>query len=107
MWGFALFSQKGENMKYTYKISTYANSEIFAELKKDIGEFYPGFPFEKEIKDADGSCTDFFRCAKTGETIAAELSYANNNIILTGDVRMPELAEKYKLAKAEPNEEET
>lgn len=94
-------------MKYTYKISTHANSEIFAKLKNDIKEFYPDFKFEKEIKDADGSCTDFFRCEETGENIAAELSYANNNIILTGDVRMPELADKYKLAKAEPNEKET
>lgn len=94
-------------MKYTYKISAHANSEAFAKLKNDIKEFYPDFSFEKEIKDADGSCTDFFRCEETGETIAAELSYANNNILLTGDVRMPELADKYKLAKAEPNEEET
>lgn len=94
-------------MKYTYKISAHANSKIFAELKNDITEFYPDFTFEKEIKDADGSLTDFFRCEETGEYIAAELSYANNNILLTGDVCMPELADKYKLAKAEPNENES
>lgn len=91
-------------MKYTYKISTHANSEIFAKLKNDIKEFYPDFKFEKEIKDADGSCTDFFRCEETGENIAAELSYANNNIVLTADIAMPELAEKYKIDKSEARE---
>lgn len=91
-------------MKYTYKISTHANSEIFAKLKNDIKEFYPDFKFEKEIKDADGSCTDFFRCEETGENIAAELSYANNNIVLTADMAMPELADKYKIDKSEARE---
>ena len=83
-------------MKYTYKISEHANSEVFAALKRDIEYLYPEFPFEKEIKDADGSRTDFFRCAQTGESIAAELSYANNNIVVTSDVCMVELADKYK-----------
>lgn len=87
-------------MKYTYKISEHANSEIFSGLKKDIEYLYPEFVFEKEIKDADGSRTDFFRCEETGENIAAELSYANNNIVLTADIAMPELAEKYKIDKA-------
>lgn len=87
-------------MKYTYKISEHANSEIFSGLKSDIGYLYPEFVFEKEIKDADGSCTDFFRCEETGENIAAELSYANNNIVLTADIAMPELADKYKIDKA-------
>lgn len=87
-------------MKYTYKISEHANSEIFSGLKSDIGYLYPEFVFEKEIKDADGSRTDFFRCEETGENIAAELSYANNNIVLTADIAMPELAEKYKIDKA-------
>lgn len=87
-------------MKYTYKISEHANSEIFSGLKKDIEYFYPEFVFEKEIKDADGSRTDFFRCEETGENIAAELSYANNNIVLTADIAMPELADKYKIDKA-------
>lgn len=91
-------------MKYTYKISEHANSEVFAALKRDIEYLYPEFPFEKEIKDADGSRTDFFRCAQTGESIAAELSYANNNIVVTSDVCMVELADKYKDAKAEPYE---
>lgn len=91
-------------MKYTYKISEHANSEVFAALKKDIEYLYPEFPFEKEIKDADGSRTDFFRCKQTGESIAAELSYANNNIVVTSDVCMVELADKYKAAKAEPYE---
>lgn len=88
-------------MKYTYKISEHANSEIFSGLKKDIEYLYPEFVFEKEIKDADGSCTDFFRCEETGENIAAELSYANNNIVLTADIAMPELADKYKIDKSE------
>lgn len=94
-------------MKYTYKISEHANSEIFSGLKKDIEYLYPEFVFEKEIKDADGSCTDFFRCEETGENIAAELSYANNNIVLTADIAMPELAEKYKIDKSESRERET
>lgn len=91
-------------MKYTYKISEHANSEIFSGLKKDIEYLYPEFVFEKEIKDADGSRTDFFRCEETGENIAAELSYANNNIVLTADIAMPELAEKYKIDKSEAHE---
>mgnify|MGYP006981376158 CR=1 FL=1 len=91
-------------MKYTYKISEHANSEMFSGLKSDIGYLYPEFVFEKEIKDADGSCTDFFRCEETGENIAAELSYANNNIVLTADMAMPELAEKYKIDKSEARE---
>lgn len=91
-------------MKYTYKISEHANSEIFSGLKSDIGYLYPEFVFEKEIKDADGSRTDFFRCEETGENIAAELSYANNNIVLTADIAMPELAEKYKIDKSEARE---
>ena len=91
-------------MKYTYKISEHANSEVFSGLKSDIGYLYPEFVFEKEIKDADGSCTDFFRCEETGENIAAELSYANNNIVLTADMAMPELAEKYKIDKSEARE---
>lgn len=91
-------------MKYTYKISEHANSEIFSGLKKDIEYLYPEFVFEKEIKDADGSRTDFFRCEETGENIAAELSYANNNIVLTADIAMPELAEKYKIDKSEARE---
>ncbi len=91
-------------MKYTYKISEHANSEIFSGLKSDIGYLYPEFVFEKEIKDADGSCTDFFRCEETGENIAAELSYANNNIVLTADIAMPELADKYKIDKSEARE---
>ena len=94
-------------MKYTYKISEHANSEIFSGLKKDIEYLYPEFVFEKEIKDADGSCTDFFRCEETGENIAAELSYANNNIVLTADIVMPELADKYKIDKSESRERET
>ena len=91
-------------MKYTYKISEHANSEMFSGLKSDIGYLYPEFVFEKEIKDADGSCTDFFRCEETGENIAAELSYSNNNIFLTADMAMPELAEKYKIDKSEARE---
>lgn len=91
-------------MKYTYKISEHANSEIFSGLKSDIGYLYPEFVFEKEIKDADGSRTDFFRCEETGENIAAELSYANNNIVLTADIAMPELADKYKINKSEARE---
>lgn len=91
-------------MKYTYKISEHANSEIFSGLKSDIGYLYPEFVFEKEIKDADGSRTDFFRCEETGENIAAELSYANNNIVLTADIAMPELAYKYKIDKSEARE---
>ncbi len=91
-------------MKYTYKISEHANSEIFSGLKRDIEYLYPEFVFEKEIKDADGSRTDFFRCEETGENIAAELSYANNNIVLTADIAMPELAEKYKIDKSEARE---
>ena len=91
-------------MKYTYKISEHANSEMFSGLKSDIGYLYPEFVFEKEIKDADGSRTDFFRCEETGENIAAELSYANNNIVLTADIAMPELAEKYKIDKSEARE---
>lgn len=91
-------------MKYTYKISEHANSEIFSGLKKDIEYLYPEFVFEKEIKDADGSRTDFFRCEETGENIATELSYANNNIVLTADIAMPELAEKYKIDKSEARE---
>lgn len=91
-------------MKYTYKISEHANSEVFSGLKSDIGYLYPEFVFEKEIKDADGSRTDFFHCEETGENIAAELSYANNNIVLTADIAMPELAEKYKIDKSEARE---
>ncbi len=91
-------------MKYTYKISEHANSEIFSGLKKDIEYLYPEFVFEKEIQDADGSRTDFFRCEETGENIAAELSYANNNIVLTADIAMPELADKYKIDKSEARE---
>lgn len=91
-------------MKYTYKISEHANSEVFSGLKSDIGYLYPEFVFEKEIKDADGSRTDFFRCERTGENIAAELSYANNNIVLTADIAMPELADKYKIDKSEARE---
>ena len=93
-------------MKYTYKISEHANSEIFSGLKSDIGYLYPEFVIEKEIKDADGSRTDFFRCEETGENIAAELSYANNNIVLTADIAMPELAEKYKIDKSEAREKD-
>lgn len=88
-------------MKYTYKISEHANSELFAKLKKDIEYIYPEFTFEKETKDADGSCVAFFRSSETGECIAAELSYANNNIMVTSDIRMVDLAEKYKSAPAE------
>lgn len=91
-------------MKYTYKISEHANSEVFSGLKSDIGYLYPEFVFEKEIKDADGSRTDFFHCEETGENIAAELSYANNNIVLTADIAMPELAEKYKIDKSQARE---
>lgn len=94
-------------MKYTYKISEHANSEIFSGLKKDIEYLYPEFVFEKEIKDADGSRTDFFRCERTGENIAAELSYANNNIVLTADIAMPELADKYKIDKSEAREKDS
>lgn len=93
-------------MKYTYKISEHANSEVFSGLKSDIGYLYPEFVFEKEIKDADGSRTDFFRCERTGENIAAELSYANNNIVLTADIAMPELADKYKIDKSEAREKD-
>lgn len=91
-------------MKYTYKISEHANSEVFSGLKSDIGYLYPKFVFEKEIKDADGSRTDFFHCEETGENIAAEFSYANNNIVLTADIAMPELAEKYKIDKSQARE---
>lgn len=91
-------------MKYTYKISEHANSEVFSGLKSDIGYLYPEFVFEKEIKDADGSRTDFFHCEETGENIAAEFSYANNNIVLTADIAMPELAEKYKIDKSQARE---
>ncbi len=94
-------------MKYTYKISEHANSEVFSGLKSDIGYLYPEFVFEKEIKDADGSRTDFFRCEETGENIAAELSYANNNIVLTADIAMPELADKYKIDKSEAREKDS
>lgn len=94
-------------MKYTYKISEHANSEVFSGLKSDIGYLYPEFVFEKEIKDADGSRTDFFRCERTGENIAAELSYANNNIVLTADIAMPELADKYKIDKSEAREKDS
>ena len=94
-------------MKFTYKISEHANSEVFSGLKSDIGYLYPEFVFEKEIKDADGSRTDFFRCERTGENIAAELSYANNNIVLTADIAMPELADKYKIDKSEAREKDS
>lgn len=94
-------------MKYTYKISEHANSEVFSGLKSDIGYLYPEFVFEKEIKDADGSRTDFFRCERTGKNIAAELSYANNNIVLTADIAMPELADKYKIDKSEAHEKDS
>lgn len=94
-------------MKYTYKISEHANSEVFSGLKSDIGYLYPKFVFEKEIKDADGSRTDFFHCEETGENIAAEFSYANNNIVLTADIAMPELAEKYKIDKSQAREKDS
>ena len=80
-------------MKYTYKISD-ANSEIFSGLKDDIGYLYPEFVFEKEITNADGSLTDFFRCERTGERIAAELRYGENSIVLSSDMAMPKLAKK-------------
>ena len=78
-------------MKYTYKISN-ANSEIFSGLKDDIGYLYPEFVFEKEIPDADGSLTDFFRCERTGERI--RLNYVGKSIVLSSDMAMPELAKK-------------
>ena len=39
--------------------------------------------------------TAFFTCDRTGESIAAELSYANGNIVVTSDIPMEELSKKY------------
>ena len=80
---------------YTYKIYDRANSEIFSQLKKDIAQMYPEFSEKRESKEGDGSLTAFFTCDRTGESIAAELSYANGNIIVTSDIPMEELSKKY------------
>ena len=80
---------------YTYKIYDRADSEIFAQLKKDIVQMYPEFSEKRESKEGDGSLTAFFTCDRTGESIAAELSYANGNIVVTSDIPMEELSKKY------------
>lgn len=80
---------------YTYKIYDRADSEIFSQLKKDIVQMYPEFSKKRESKEGDGSLTAFFTCDRTGESIAAELSYANGNIVVTSDIPMEELSKKY------------
>lgn len=80
---------------YTYRIYNRADSEIFSQLKKDIVQMYPEFSKKRESKEADGSQTAFFTCERTGESIAAELSYANGNIVVTSDIPMEELSKKY------------
>lgn len=80
---------------YTYKIYNRADSEIFSQLKKDIVQMYPEFSKKRESKEGDGSLTAFFTCDRTGESIAAELSYANGNIVVTSDIPMEELSKKY------------
>lgn len=86
---------------YTYRICDRADSEIFSQLKKDIAQMYPEFSEKRESKEGDGSRTAFFTCDRTGENIAAELSYANGNIIVTSDIRMEELARKYNSGATE------
>ena len=83
---------------YTYKIYDRADSEIFSQLKKDIAQMYPEFSEKRESKEGDGSQTAFFTCDRTGESIAAELSYANRNIVVTSDICMEKLSEKYSAA---------
>lgn len=83
---------------YTYKIYDRADSEIFSQLKKDIAQMYPEFSEKRESKEGDGSLTAFFTCDRTGESIAAELSYANGNIVVTSDICMEKLSEKYSAA---------
>lgn len=83
---------------YTYKICDRADSEIFSQLKKDIAQMYPEFSEKRESREGDGSLTAFFTCDRTGESIAAELSYANGNIVVTSDIRMDELSKKYSAA---------
>lgn len=83
---------------YTYKIYDRADSEIFSQLKKDIAQMYPEFSEKRESKEGDGSQTAFFTCDRTGESIAAELSYANGNIVVTSDICMEKLSEKYSAA---------
>lgn len=80
---------------YTYKIYDRADSEIFSQLKKDIAQMYPEFSEKRDSREGDGSLTAFFTCEKTGEKIAAELSYANGNIVVTSDIPMEELSKKY------------
>lgn len=83
---------------YTYRIYNRADSEIFSQLKKDIVQMYPEFSEKRESKEGDGSLTAFFTCDRTGESIAAELSYANGNIVVTSDICMEKLSEKYSAA---------
>ena len=80
---------------YTYKIYDRADSEIFSQLKKDLAQMYPEFSEKRESREGDGSLTAFFTCDRTGEKIAAELSYANGNIVVTSDIPMEELSKKY------------
>lgn len=80
---------------YTYKIYDRADSEIFSQLKKDIVQMYPEFSEKRESREGDGSLTAFFTCERTGESIVAELSYANGNIVVTSDIPMEELSKKY------------
>lgn len=83
---------------YTYKIYDRADSEIFSQLKKDIAQMYPEFSEKRESREGDGSLTAFFTCDRTGEKIVAELSYANGNIVVTSDICMEKLSEKYSAA---------
>ena len=83
---------------YTYKIYDRADSEIFSQLKKDIAQMYPEFSEKRESREGDGSLTAFFTCERTGEKIVAELSYANGNIVVTSDICMEKLSEKYTAA---------
>ena len=83
---------------YTYKIYDRADSEIFSQLKKDIAQMYPEFSEKRESREGDGSLTAFFTCDRTGESIVAELSYANGNIVVTSDICMEKLSEKYSAA---------
>lgn len=83
---------------YTYKIYDRADSEIFSQLKKDIAQMYPEFSEKRESREGDGSLTAFFTCERTGESIVAELSYANGNIVVTSDICMEKLSEKCSAA---------
>lgn len=84
-------------MKYSLIIDTRASSESFSTLKKAITELYPDFSFEKTIRAEGKSETAIY--ARGDERICAEINYEKQEVRVSSDIPMPELAEFFKLSK--------